>query len=274
MFRWWSCLAIAIFCFIPGSRAQGDLQAPFDRILDTYVRDGYVYYLALKKERPAFDRYVASLDVPSARVESWQKPEQAAFWINAYNALVLRTVIDAYPIRGASSQYPAGSIRQIPGAFDSRKFRVGGASLTLDEIEKDRIVPLGDARLVLALGRGAIGSPRLHSEAYRGNLLEQQLADVVRECAERSTCIKVDRDRGILQVSPIVSWREPLFVDTFAAEGMKMWPNRSPIERAVAAMSYPHLFSSEKEYLAQNSFRMQYGDFDWRLNDLTGGVPN
>ena len=41
-----------------------------------------------------------------------------AFWLNAYNALVLKTVVDHYPIPGASAGYPAKSIRQIPGAFE------------------------------------------------------------------------------------------------------------------------------------------------------------
>src|SRR5438067_324936 len=84
------------------SSAQADLHAPFDKILDTYVRDGYVYYLALQKERGALDRYVASLNVPKERVEGWFKSEQEAFWLNAYDALVLRTVIDNYPIRAQS----------------------------------------------------------------------------------------------------------------------------------------------------------------------------
>ena len=52
-------------------RAQADFHAVFDKILDTYVRDGFVYYLALQKEHGALDRYVASLDVPRARLEAW-----------------------------------------------------------------------------------------------------------------------------------------------------------------------------------------------------------
>ena len=35
------------------------LHRPFDEILDIYVRDGLVYYHALKQERGKFDRYVA-----------------------------------------------------------------------------------------------------------------------------------------------------------------------------------------------------------------------
>ena len=271
-----SCLCLIFGAALGASgvpHAQDDMHAPLDRILDTYVRDGYVYYRALEAERSALDRYVASLDVPRARIESWGREDQASFWVNAYNALVLRTVINAYPINGRSPDYPSNSIRQVPGAFDGVKHRVGGGVLTLDDLDRSVVAGFGDARLVLALGRGALGSPRLRSEAYRGSRLEQQLAQVVKECATRFNCIRVDADSRLLEVTPIVSWREAAFIASFAGEGERRWPNRSPIERALAAMVHPHLFASEREFLEANTFRMQYGDFDWRLNDLTGGVP-
>lgn len=265
--------AIAVLAVTSAPRAQGGMHEPYDKLLDTYVRDGFVYYRALKTERGAIDRYIASLDVPKARVDGWSRADQQAFWVNAYNAFVLRTVIDAYPINGRSTQYPAKSIRQIPGAFETMKHRVAGQSMTLDDMEKNVIAAFGDARLLLALGRGALGSGRLRSEAYLGSALEAQLARVEQECAVKPRCSKLDRDAKVLEVTPIVSWREPVFVSTFAGRGEAMWANRTPIERAAAAMIYPHLFSTEKEFLAANAFRMQYGTFDWRLNDLTGGVP-
>ena len=90
----------------------------YDQILDISVRDGLVYYRALKSMRANFDRYVASLDVPAAEVEKWARPRQIAFWINAYNAFVIDAVLDAYPIRGRSAEYPANSLRQVPGVFE------------------------------------------------------------------------------------------------------------------------------------------------------------
>jgi hypothetical protein len=272
--RWLACVAVGLFLVAPGrSQAQADLYAAFDKILDTYVRDGFVYYRALQKERAALDHYVASLDIPRARIEGWSQAEQEAFWVNAYNALVLRTVIDAYPMRVHSNQFPAKSIRQIPGAFDQVKHHVGGQALTLDEIEKSVIVPFGDARLVLALGRGALGSGRLHSESYRGATLESDLKDVTVECATHVSCVKVDPDKNLVTVTPVVSWREDVFIRTFAPATEQRWAKRSPIERAIAAMVYSHLFQSEREFLDAGTFKMQYGEFDWRLNDLTGGVP-
>jgi hypothetical protein len=264
---------LGLCVWLAPARAQSDLHAPFDKILDLYVRDGYVYYQALQKDRGALDRYIASLDIPRDRIDGWAPKDQQAFWVNAYNALVLRTVIDGYPIKARSKDYPPKSVRQIPGAFEQIKHRVGGASMTLDEIEKDVIAKFGDARLLLALGRGAIGSGRLRSEVYQGRTLDDQLALVVKECATRVNFARVDRDKNVLEVSPLISWREDVFVKSFADEGQKMWGNRSPIERAVAAMIYPHLFFTEREFLAANTFEMKYGPFDWRLNDLTGGVP-
>ena len=85
----------------PAPPSVDPLHRPFDEILDIYVRDGLVYYRALKSERGRFDRYLQSLaDTSAETVKGWAPERQLAFWINAYNASVLRTVIDHYPIRG------------------------------------------------------------------------------------------------------------------------------------------------------------------------------
>ena len=39
------------------------MHRPLDQMLDLYVRDGLVYYRALKTERARLDRYIASLNV-------------------------------------------------------------------------------------------------------------------------------------------------------------------------------------------------------------------
>jgi len=106
-----------------------------DELLDLYVRDGYVYYRALKAERGKLDAFVASL--AGASIESAPRNAQMAFWLNAYNMLVLRTVIDHYPIQQRTTAYPPHSIRQIPGAFERNQHRVAGRMITLDQIEQD-----------------------------------------------------------------------------------------------------------------------------------------
>lgn len=275
-------IAVALLCAPPAARTAPRAQAggppdtfhrPLDQILDVDVRDGLVYYRALRSDRGRLDRYVASLNVPAATYDGWPREHKMAFWVNAYNAIVLQTVINHYPIHGASSRYPANSIRQIPGAFDVAKYHLAGKNVTLDEIEKTVLPPFKEPRLFLALGRGAIGSGRLHSEAYAGERIEKQLDDIEKEFVSEAAMIKIDRTAGEIAVTPIVSWREAEFVQAYDKGSSGPYAQRSPIERAVIAFITPRLLPLEREFVQKNEFRMTFQPFDWRLNDLTGGRP-
>ena len=246
------------------------LHKPFDEILDIYVRDGLVYYRALKSERGKFDRYLQSLaDTSAETVSSWTPERQLAFWINTYNAFVLRTVIDRYPIRGKAPEYPSNSIRQIPGAFERTSHRAGGRSFTLDALERDVIASFGDPRAVLALSRGAMGGGRLKREAYTSLRVDAQLATMTSELVTRRELVFVDIPSGRLSVNPMFSWREAAFAK-LADKAAPVYASRSPLERAVLALIDPLLVPNETEFLRKNTFQMVFHDFDWSLNDLTG----
>jgi hypothetical protein len=249
------------------------LHRPFDQILDLNVRDGLVYYRALKSDRGRLDRYIASLNVPAATYEGWSREQQMAFWLNGYNALVLQAVIDHYPIRGRASAYPAGSLRQVPGVFEQAKHRLAGRSVTLDEIEKSILPGFKEPRLYLAMGRGAVGSGRLRSEAYTGDRLAQQLDQLQGEFVNEQAMVKIDRDGRQVAVTPIVSWHEAEFVAAYDKGAAGPFAQRSPIERAIVAFIAPHLLPLERDFVNRNEFRLVFQSFDWRLNDLTGGRP-
>ncbi len=247
------------------------LHRPFDEILDLYVRDGLVYYYALRQERAKFDRYVAAIgEVSADTIAKWPQPRQLAYWLNAYNAFVLRTVIDGYPIRGRAPDYPANSIRQIPGAFERRTFRAGGRQLTLDVLERDVIGSFDDPRALLALSRGAVGGSRLKSEAYTSDRLDAQLTFMTSELVTRQVLVKVDAGNNQLSVNPMFSWREAVFTRTLANRAPAVYASRSPLERAVLALIEPLIVPNEAEFLRKNQFSMVFHEFDWRLNDLTG----
>lgn len=250
-----------------------NLHRPLDQLLDTNVRDGMVYYRALRAERGRLDRYVSSLNVAAATYAGWAREHQMAFWLNAYNAFVLQTIIDHYPIRGQTAGYPANSIRQIPGAFDQIRHRAAGRSLTLDEIEKTVMPAFKEPRLYLALGRGAIGSGRLRSEAYDGARLQQQLDRIQMEFVSEQPMLKIDRAADQVIVTAILSWRDAEFIAAYDKGATGPMAQRSPIERAIVAFITPHLLPLERELITQNEFKMVFQPFDWRLNDLTGGRP-
>jgi len=250
------------------SLADAARRKSFDQVLDLYVRGGDVYYRALKSDRGKLDGYVNQL--ATATVDKRPREEQIAFWLNAYDALVLRTVIDHYPIAGRSADYPAKSIRQIPGAFERTAHRVAGRSLTLDQIEKEVLPEFHDPRVYFALGRGAVGSGRLRSEAFVPARLDEQLAEVAAECVTRAQCAQLDHEAGKMAVSSIFSWHEKEFADAYADKAPAAVANRSPIERAAVAFVFPKLLSAERDMIEKNTLQVTYKPFDWTLNDLTG----
>jgi hypothetical protein len=255
----------------PPPAGSDPLHRPLDQILDLNVRDGLVYYRALQSSRGSLDRYAASLNVPAATYESWSRDAKMAFWINAYNTFVLQTVISRYPIRGTSSSFPTSSVRQIPGAFDQAKHRAAGRSVTLDEIEKTILPEFNEPRLSLALGRGAVGSGRLRSEAFTAARLASQLDDIQKEFVNERHMLNVDRGTAQITATPILSWHEAEFVAAYDKDTAGKFSSRSPIERALIAFITPHLLPLEREFVEQNQFTVTFHPFDWRLNDLTGG---
>ena len=163
-----------------------------------------------------------------------------------------------------------GTIKQIPGAYD-RAFRAAGRSVTLDQIEKTILPEFKDPRLFLALGRGAVGSARLRSEAYTADRLDKQLKDIQTDFVSDRHMYRFDRSANQISVTPILSWREAEFIAAYADKADAAYAQRSPIERAIIAFITPNLLPLEKELVKKNEFRIVFHEMDWRLNDLTGG---
>ena len=74
----------------------------YARVLDNYVTEqGFLQYAQLKANRADMDEFLEQL----ARVSPENSPEifptrtdQLAYWINAYNAIVIKGILDHYPV--------------------------------------------------------------------------------------------------------------------------------------------------------------------------------
>ena len=207
-------LAVPAQRFTPAEGAD-PLHVPFDQLLDLNVRDGLVYYRALQIERGRLDRYVASLNVPAPTYSGWSKDQQIAFWLNAYNAFVLRDGDRQLSDPGARRDLSGQQHQADPGAFERTKHRAAGRMVTLDEIEKTILPEFKDPRLYLALGRGAIGSGRLRSEAYTAQRLERSSQSIQTEFVNDQQMIQIDRVANTVSVTPIISWRDAEFVAAY-----------------------------------------------------------
>ncbi len=82
--------------------------------------------------------------------------------------------------------------------------------------------------------------------------------------------IQIDRIGNVVSVTPIFSWREADFVAGYDPGATGTFAQRSPVERAIMAFIMPHVLRLERELLQKNEFKMEFRQFDWRLNDLSG----
>jgi Protein of unknown function, DUF547 len=153
----WTSLSLAA-----ASTASPDY-ALLDEVLLYNVRNGYVDYDGIRTS-PKFERFVEQL---AARPAPFATPAaELAYYINAYNALAIRGVLDGFAPEGRFGRWRY---------FRHLKFAVAGEQLSLDEIEHRRLQPLSDARFHFAVVGAAMSGPRLSNRAYLPETLEAQL---------------------------------------------------------------------------------------------------
>lgn len=244
----------------------------YDALLRAYVNsEGRVQYKELLAHRPALDEFVESLGaIEPATYEGWTAHEQIALWINAYNAITLKIILDNYPIKKgsliASLRYPANSIRQISGVWDKITARVMGKDLTLGHIEHEILrAEYNEPRIHVAIVCASGGCPPLLNEAFTGPKLEKQLTGQSRVFLSNRTKFRVDKDRRRVYISPIFRWFGQDFVSTYG--GVAAFKPHG--EKLGAVLNFISQYVSEKDaaYLAGGTYTVKYEDYDWSLNE-------
>lgn len=105
---------------------------------------------------------------------------QMAYWINLYNAVTVRVVVDAYPVESIL-QIHKGETPDT-GPWKEVHAMVAGNPLTLDNIEHDILRPIWqDNRIHYAVNCAAMGCPNLASDAFSADNLERLLDQGAKE---------------------------------------------------------------------------------------------
>ncbi len=210
---------------------------------------GMVDYAGLKDQRGYLDDFVIWLEQLDPKMyEAWTPRDKFALWINAYNALTLRAVIDHYPIDPPvpNGSYPNNSIRQIQGVWDFNKVNVMGQAMTLGYIETKILRrDFHDPRVHMALVPAAVAGPALRNEPYEGAKLDAQLDDQVRTFLADPRHFRIDRTRKEVRVSEIFRW----YADDFA----------------VQKFAGPYVSDADRAFL--RDVRVTYLPYDWTLNE-------
>lgn len=236
-----------------------------DGVLRAHVDStGMVDYAGLKSDRASLDAYVDSL----ARTSPLNRPErfpgrdhELAYWINAYNANVLRGVIDAYPVESVKD------IGFLSGFFNRKKFDAGGRELTLNDIENDIIRPVyREPRVHFAINCGAVSCPSLSQRAYAGEDLEARLELALARFARDPEHVRLAPD-GRLHLSKILDWYGRDFVEWFPPDRLDSLTNPT-----IVTYLLPYLPAEAAAHVRQHpDMDVVYNDYDWALNRQVTG---
>ena len=274
-----SCRLIAAFvfftCSLSAIPAAGETFS-YDAYAATlaHVDDqGLVKYCALKEDRGRLDVFVTSLaTLEKAEYESWGSKQRIAFWINAYNGLTLKAIIDRYPIKPSKALsliYPENSIRQIPGVWKKLTFDVMGEMITLDHIEHHILrKEFDEPRIHMALVCAALNCPNLRNEPFAGVRLDEQLDDQVRRFLAVPKNFRIDSDGATVHLSTIFKWFGGDFVETYWA--VDRFADHGEKERAVLNFISRYLPETQRRDLESMVFTIKYLEYDWTLNEKTG----
>jgi hypothetical protein len=239
---------------VPGSMREVDHSA-LAFLLERYVlkRSDGVHLFAYGdldvEDRTALDDYIRTLS--GFAIDSLDRREQYAYWLNLYNALVLRLVI---------SRYLVLSIRDITfglgpfgdGPFERPLVAVLGQPVSLSDIRSRILWPIfKDPRLHYGLCDAAVGSPNLQPRVFTGERVDRMLDGAALDYVNHPRGVRLDGQDLVL--SDLYRRYAPHFGGDFSqvAAHLRLYGGISllPSLRAGKTVRYA---------------------FDWALNDGTG----
>lgn len=164
------------------------------------------------------DAYVKKIAKHSVKqlIEGCSRQAKIAFWLNAYNGLVL-----SYVIQHASSHGSLpGSIKMLTDStcadgsvWSCDAGLVGGDSFTFSALE-DKAKAFGDSRIHAAINCASLSCPNLRAEAYDETRIDEQLDDQLYDWLHNpSKGVRRNAGTGMLLISPIFDWHAEDFGD-------------------------------------------------------------
>lgn len=247
----------------PSSSAMVYNDSSYAEALQDYVRlDGKVDYRGLKEHRAGLDRYIQLI----SQISPDQNPQmfpgseaRLAYWINAYNAWILRTIIDNYPVTSITK------VGLVPfSVFITNRIRLGGKAMSFHALETDILRGrFHDPRIHFAINCASASCPPLSNHVFRASTLDQQLnsAAVAFINDDRNVTIEPGKNRVVL--SKIFDWYKEDFVRA----------TQTKANQPGSVVQYLAIYLSPQRRQAVQRMKrpdITFHPYDWSLNEAHG----
>jgi hypothetical protein len=225
-----------VFSFVAEASDLNQFTIEADAFLQRYVKNGEVSYGAIRHNLSEIENLYQKIG--KVQIQGTAKNVQKAFYINAYNIIVVYWVARHFPLKSPLDH---------AGFFDQVKHRVAGEDVTLNTLEQEKLLKrFQDARVHFALACAAKSCPPLANFAYTDQHVEQQLLSRTRLAVNNRSWLRVNAARKSVQFSMIFDW----YKGDFDSGGNSVidWVNPYRDEKIPAG------------------YKVDYYPYDWRLN--------
>ena len=217
-------------------------------------------YAGMSADRAALKTYLDTLaKVSEADFKAFNKNQQLAFLINAYNANMVEKILLRYP--NIKSVWDYGKL--IGNPFKDNFINLFGRKMTLDNIEHDTIRAKGvhdDPRIHFAVNCASIGCPMLREEAFVADRIDAQLDEQVTRFLSDKSRNRYSATSNALEVSEIFKWYAVDF--TSGPKGIK--------SREQFFGKYANLLTDNAEHqkiVRDGKAEIKHLDYNWGLNE-------
>lgn len=248
--------------------ADGFSHNTFEGLLSRYVNDaGQVDYdrwhesehsvAQLKSYLAAVAAY--SPDKSPNRFTS--RNDELAYWIYAYNAHVIYSVLEHWPIASVTDiKAPIEAIKGL-GFFYRQRFEFGGEQLNLLAVENNKIrKTFQDPRIHFVLNCASESCPVIRPELPTGNALETLLASAATDFASDPQNVSVNHDDRQIILSTIFKWYKSDFENDLRAKGL---PASGGLVGYVKTIAQESLLD---DLARAANYEIVFRDYDWSLN--------
>lgn len=226
----------------------------YNQLLKNYVnQDGFVNYAALKKnDAKNLDFLVNQIakKSPQSHPNDYSDKEKLVYWINCYNVLILKTIVDEYPIKSIKDIYLIGAM------IWTKNHLVGGKKLSFNAIEHDILrKEFKEERIHFAINCASFGCPKLQNSAFTISNVDSLLEEGLNSFFATKRHFNIDDASKTIYVSSILDWFKEDFYSAEKGENILDY---------ILKKSKKEIANRIK--IAKDSYQIKYIEYDWALN--------
>ncbi|BDS11742.1 DUF547 domain-containing protein [Aureispira anguillae] len=228
-----SCLFLSLTSKAAPIKDAAEFFNHADDFFKNYAINGNIKYANLKQDPSNLQPLIDFIGLTP--VKSIDVYRRKAYLINCYNLVVIKAVLDNYPIK---------KVKDTNKFFKKDKHKIGNEMITLDHLEYKIIFKeYKDPRLHFVLVCAAKGCPPIPSFAYTPGDLNYQINKQCQLALDNPNFLYLEDKDGIVKLSPIFKWYKndffPSIIDFINAHRSQKLPS---------------------------SYTLDYYEYDWNLN--------